>query len=188
MPVQRLRFLNIDLELHGHRSLRLLLDALKPSMLLLQQGRGDGPGDARKPAKGHWAWLETEQSYSTIDTSAGAIVRIIERLPARVRERWEELDRREFCIGLERDARHWSPSAGISAANVRRVAAIGCSIRVVVYPMDDSRRQATPRRRSRRRISREILDVLDDNDKAPMTPEDWEDIRHRSSRETRRRR
>lgn len=133
---QRLHFLNIDLELHSRRSMARLLRAFGPEMHVLASGRGRNAADARKTRTGTWTRLELNlEPVSTINACIRGVTRVVESLEPGDRALWDGLAHRELCIGLDRDERDWSPMAMISAASIRRAAAIRCSISVVVYPL-----------------------------------------------------
>lgn len=133
---ERLHFLNIDLELRSRGSMTRLLRALGPEMCVLVSGRGRNAADSLKTRTGTWARLELNlEPASTINACIREIARVVEALAPADRALWDRLAHRELCIGLDRDELEWAPIAAISAASIRRAAAIGCAISVVVYPL-----------------------------------------------------
>jgi hypothetical protein len=120
------RFLNIDLEVRSRKSLAPLVAACPSSYQpLLTTGR----------ANPRWLIVNPGRIPTTAEIAAKNLLRQIEGLRGAARRSWNEAHRRVFDIGIQAGG----PDAvfegvRLTPETLRRIAAVGASIQVTVYP------------------------------------------------------
>lgn len=80
--------------------------------------------------------LAFEDGDSHPDSTIDALLTVVETLAPSLRAHWERCTTREFDMGFEATAARGN--APVSHAIVQRVAAVGASLRVTIYPTDGS--------------------------------------------------
>ena len=120
------KFLNVDLELRSPADLTPLVEALKPACLVL----------AHIPGDTNIANLEVDVDFesATPDDYIMGFCDLIEHLPERARVIWNSSER-IFDVGLESGNSSERLKFGIQPGTIDRVARLGASIAVTLYPV-----------------------------------------------------
>jgi hypothetical protein len=93
-------------------------------------------------ADGRWyATFETSAQFAEPEANIAAMLDVVESLARPLRSVWDACTRREFNIGYECGAEPWAFNQGLPAELLGRMAAVGASMRVTLYP---GREPATP--------------------------------------------
>jgi hypothetical protein len=121
-------YLNTDLDLTSDQDLTLLADAFKVG------GAPPLHGVTRADDGLFYAMFETAESYNEPEPNIAVMVAIVESLAAPRRLVWDGCSRREFNIGYDCGAEPWAFNQGLSSDLLGRVAALGASLRVTLYP------------------------------------------------------
>ena len=86
---------------------------------------------------GRWhAGLETDEQFNHPEPNIVALVMAIEALDPHFRALWSACTSREFNIGYECGDAPWAFNHELTAATLARVAALGVSLRITLYPPD----------------------------------------------------
>ena len=120
-----IRFLNVDLEVQSHKDLGPIAADFGEDVLTLYCG------DAHTHKL---ALFETAVSYGDPDTTISHFCTMIEGMSADVRSLWTDSFSKVFDIGYESGLSSQKYSSELRPDIVARVAAIGASIRVTIYP------------------------------------------------------
>jgi hypothetical protein len=122
-----IRYVNTDLDLTAPHDLGALAAALDADGVFpLHVTHGDD---------GLWyATFEHQHEHPEPEQSIAAMLCAIESLPTSLRPLWDGCTRRDFNIGYECGDKPWAFNQGLSAALLGRVAAVGASLRVTLYP------------------------------------------------------
>ena len=129
----KISYLNTDLDLTSSDNLTELAAALEAAGLLsLHVTQSDD---------GSWhATFETRDLHTRIEPEgdiAGMLV-IVESLTEPLRSVWSRCTRREFNIGYDCGDEPWAFNQGLSCALLGRIATVGGSLRVTLYPDRES--------------------------------------------------
>jgi hypothetical protein len=124
------RYLNSDLELASSGDLRDLAAALTSrGMLVLHVGPAAGGG---------WrAAFETGMQYDEPESNIDAVLTVVESLDSRARAMWTGCSEREINIGYQCGAGPWASEHGLSNGLLERIARLGASLRITLYPKHD---------------------------------------------------
>ena len=120
-------YLNTDLDLVSSEDLTPLAEALEARGLftLHVEPRDDGLW---------YATLETGIQHGEPESNIAAMVEAVESLNERHRTRWSRCTRREFNVGYDCGAEPRAFDQGLSSSLLGRVAALGASLRITLYP------------------------------------------------------
>jgi hypothetical protein len=120
-------YLNTDLDLASPIDLFALLSALEAA--------GLPPLHSARREDGRWhATCETAEQFSEPEQNIAAILAVIEALPYGPRAVWSACTRRELNVGFDCGAKPWAFNQALSSDLLRRIAAVGLSLRVTLYP------------------------------------------------------
>ncbi|MEQ1852611.1 MAG: hypothetical protein ABMA01_13605 [Chthoniobacteraceae bacterium] len=120
-------YLNTDLDLVAERNLDALTAALR--------SQGVSPLHNEPRDDGHWyATLETEEPFDRPEPNITALLTAIETLDQPSRELWSACTSREFNIGYDCGDEPWAFNHALSAPTLARIAALGISLRITLYP------------------------------------------------------
>jgi hypothetical protein len=120
-------YLNTDLDLTSAEDLGLLAGAFDASGVFpLHVTRGD---DAL-----WYATFEVLGEHAEPEPSIEVMLSVVESLPGPLRSVWNSCTRREFNVGYDCGAEPWAFNQGLSAALLGRMAAVGASLRITLYP------------------------------------------------------
>ena len=128
----RTKFLNVDLEVYGEKSLRPLVGALESAgAVALHSGRWHEGG--------YFASFELEGRTTSAERTVRGLTRIVQALEGKARSIWERATRRVFNIGIEAGDGPHSFAVAVSPAALRRVAELDAEIEVTVYAAERAR-------------------------------------------------
>jgi hypothetical protein len=120
-------YINTDLDLKSADDLAPLVAAFQAAnVFALHVTLGDD---------GVWvAALETETQYDEPEPNIAALVAVAEALPDELRSAWARCTLRELNIGYDCGAHPWGFTQALAPELLRRVAALGASVRITLYP------------------------------------------------------
>lgn len=123
-------YLNTDLDLVCQQDLTELARAFEVS--------GCSPlhvalGDDQK----WYATFETDEQHAEPELSIAQMLTVIESLAEPFHSVWMKCTRREFNIGYDCGEKPWAFNQGLSAGLLGRLAAVGASLRITLYPDRD---------------------------------------------------
>ena len=124
-----IHYLNTDLEIDSKRDISRIVEDFGDDVIVLYHGE----------MRGHQhASLETASGMSAgADETINAFCTLVESFPEEVREIWEACFSKVFDIGYESGSSPQNFRTEIRAATIQRVAAIGASIVITIYPLSD---------------------------------------------------
>jgi hypothetical protein len=130
-------YLNTDLDLTSADDLTALAAVFESQGIFpLHVGRGE---DA------FWhATFEVLDQHSEPEPNIAEMVVVVEALAEPHKSVWRGCSRREFNIGYDCGDEPWAFNQGLSCDLLRRIAAIGASLRWTLYPDREQRRQSQP--------------------------------------------
>lgn len=123
-----IQYLNTDLDLTSREDLTALAAALSTRGMhcLMEPTHGQD---------GLWyATFETDESYREPEPNIAAIVAILESLEAPLRQVLDGCTIREFNTGYDCGSKPWAFNQALSADLLGRMANIGASLRLTLYP------------------------------------------------------
>lgn len=122
----RTHFLNVDLEIESHHNLQPIVDDFGDDVRNLYCGE----------TQGHY--LATFELRGASGTDPDSIIysfcTLIESLDDEAKKLWESAFTKVFDIGYEGGSEPSSYSSEIRVGTIERVALLGASIRVTIYP------------------------------------------------------
>ncbi|HEY2979901.1 MAG TPA: hypothetical protein VGJ22_01865 [Anaerolineales bacterium] len=122
-----IRYLNTDLDLTSGDDLTALAAAFEAQVV--------SPLDVTHGEDGLWyATFETDKQHEQPDPNIAAIRAVIESLAGPLRTVWSGCTRREFNIGYACGSKPWAFNQGLSSQLLGRMAAVGASQRITLYP------------------------------------------------------
>jgi hypothetical protein len=123
----RIQYLNTDLDLASTDDLTALASALKTlGVFSLHVARGED-------AQWH-ATFETDEHFDQADANIAAMITAVESLPEPLRAAWSRCSQREFNVGYDCGGEPWAFNQALSSELLGRMAAVGASLRVTLYP------------------------------------------------------
>lgn len=132
---ETIHYLNTDLDLTSAGDLTALGAAFEAhGMLPLHVTRG---------AEGLWyARFETGERHQEPEPNITAMIAVVESLAEPLRIVWAGCTLREFNVGYDCGAKPWAFEQGLSSQLLGRVAAVGASLRITLYPPESASRPA----------------------------------------------
>lgn len=127
-----IRYLNTDLDLKSPRELGPLVAALsRRGVYSLHGSQVVGECGERSVT------CEADTSGSSAEPEADLVVMLaaIEALSPDARAAWDACTLREFNIGYDCGDRPWAFNNGLSNATLRRIAEVGGTLRITIYPV-----------------------------------------------------
>ena len=124
-----IRYLNTDLEIDSKKDISRIVEEFGDDVIVLYHGE----------MRGHQhASLEIVRPMSAgADETINQFCVLVENLPEEVREIWEGCFSRVFDVGYDSGSSPQNFRSEIRAATIQRVAAIGASIVITIYPLSD---------------------------------------------------
>jgi hypothetical protein len=120
---RRTHFLNVDLELRSATELTELVAALEPGAMALT---------CAAMAGGYFANLELATQPTEAEEAIRSFVLLIEALPPRARELWNQASR-DFSIGVDAGSTPHSFEIALTPSVLRLAADVGARVTFVVY-------------------------------------------------------
>ena len=122
-----IRYLNTDLDLISAHELTALTSALEAG--------GVPPLHTTRGEDGLWhASCETAEQFEEPEGNIAAILLVVESLNAVARAAWSACTRRELNVGFDCGAKPWAYTQWLSNELLGRMAAVGASLRITLYP------------------------------------------------------
>lgn len=123
----KIEYLNTDLDLTSAGQLTDLAEALKAKALF--------PLHVTNADDGLWyAKFETEKNYDEPEKTIKEMITAIETLEEPLRAVWFRCTQREFNIGYDCGTQPWAFEQGLTSYLLGRIAALGASLRLTLYP------------------------------------------------------
>lgn len=120
-------YLNTDLDLISAQDL--------PGLGAAFDHGGTPPLHVTKGDDGLWySTIETKNCYAEPEASITEMVSIVESLSEKELAAWQHCTKREFNIGYDCGRKPWEFNQGLSTELLGRIAAIGTSLRITIYP------------------------------------------------------
>jgi hypothetical protein len=120
------KYLNTDLEIESKSDVSKIVEEFGKDVSVLHHGEMRGYQHAS---------FEIPGSTAGADEVINSFCNLVEQLPKEVREMWDGCCAREFDIGYESGTAPQTFKSEIRAATVQRVAGIGASIGITIYPV-----------------------------------------------------
>lgn len=142
----RIQYLNTDLDLVAARDLMPLTGAL--------QSLGVRPLNVQQGTDGQWYSLleiTTDLEKYEPEETIRVMLDAIEGLEVESKQLWAECSKREFNIGYDCGDEPWAFNNGLARATLERMASVGASLRITLYPY---RRPKSPKRAATKRKKR----------------------------------
>jgi hypothetical protein len=122
-----IHYLNTDLDLTSADDLTALAAAFEAG--------GVPPLHVTQGDDGRWyATFETREQHSEPEPNIAAMLAVVESLGPALRSVWAGCSRRELNIGYDCGLGPWAFNQGLSAGLLGRMAAVGASLRITLYP------------------------------------------------------
>jgi len=85
-----------------------------------------------------YSTLETEEQFTQPEPNIVALLTAIEALDPQSRNQWAACATREFYIGYDCGDEPWAFNHGLTAPTLARMAALGISLRITLYPAESA--------------------------------------------------
>lgn len=122
-----IRYRNTDLDLCSAEDLTSLAAEL--------ESRGATSRHVTLGADDRWySSVETDAQYVEPEANIAELLTAIESLSPANRAIWDRCRLREFNLGYDCGLQPWAYNQGLSAELLARIAAVGASLRVTLYP------------------------------------------------------
>ena len=119
------QYLNTDLQIESKSDLSEIVDAFGDDVLVLHHG---------EMRSYQHACFSVAGGSTDADTAITFFCTLVESLPSDVRKIWDESCARVFDVGYESGSSPQNFRSQIRASTIQRVAHIGASIAVTIYP------------------------------------------------------
>ena len=122
-----IRYLNTDLDIESKSDLSRIVEEFGEDVITLHHGERRGYQHAS---------FEISIAYDNTDADGviNSFCRLVEQMPKEVREIWDGCVSRVFDIGYESGSSPQNFRSEIRASTIKRVAEIGASVVVTIYP------------------------------------------------------
>ena len=120
-----IQYLNTDLELESKNDISKIVEHFGDDVLIHHHGEIRGYQHASFSIAG---------TNANADATINQFCALVESLPAEVRAIWDECCTRVFDVGYESGASPQSFKSQIRASTIQRVASIGASVAITIYP------------------------------------------------------
>jgi hypothetical protein len=125
-------YLNTDLDLTSSEDLTALAAVF--------ESRGVFPLHVTRGEDDQWhATFEMMDRQTEPELNIAALIEVAELLQEPHRSMWQRCTKREFNIGYDCGAEPWSFNQGLSSELLGRMAGLGASLRVTIYPYREDR-------------------------------------------------
>ena len=117
---ERARFLNVDLDLKSRAEITPLIEALKPSVMVLHQGQ-------------RRATLELLKQPASAEQAVRQFINQVEGLSPPIRAVWQRCTRRVLSIGLQSGSTPHQLVIPLAPTVLSRLAILSLGIEIVMY-------------------------------------------------------
>ena len=121
----QIRYLNTDLDIQSKSDLSGIVEEFGEDVIVLHHCERRGFQHAS---------FESSESSADADGVINSFCRLVEQMPEEVREIWDGCVSRVFDIGYESGSLPQNFRSEIRASTIQRVAEIGASVVVTIYP------------------------------------------------------
>ncbi len=128
-PTAAIEYLNLDVECKSSHSLSLMLEYFGDAIFVLYNG---------EVASGFFTVFEPElceDERNVAEIHASHILDLIEKLPAQRRGLWDDCQSKVFDFGFRSGVTPSPYFVDLSPDTLKRIAAVGASARITIYPM-----------------------------------------------------
>ncbi|MDQ6786787.1 MAG: hypothetical protein M3033_08245 [Acidobacteriota bacterium] len=132
---QDIVFANVDLEIESNEDLQSLIDCFNDGVDVLYHDRLDNGNDFAS-LEFHLNVIEAGV-YGEPDKTISAFCSLIENLPLESQITWNNCLEKRFDIGFESGNTEKRFNTKISSETIKRIAEIGVSIVITIYPILD---------------------------------------------------
>ena len=122
------RYLNTDLEIESNSDLSKIVDEFGDDVIVLHHGERRGYQHAS---------FEIAATVEGADETINSFCAVVEDLPEGVREIWDSCCSRIFDVGYDSGMSPLNFRSEIRAPTIQRVAAIGASMVITIYPVSE---------------------------------------------------
>jgi hypothetical protein len=129
------QYLNTDLEIESKSDLSKIVEEFGEDVLVLHHGEIRGYQHAS---------FEIPGGSTDADATINCFCSLVEGLPGEVRETWDGCCSRVFDIGYESGTSPQNFRSEIRASTIQRIAKIGASLVITIYPETDKVASETP--------------------------------------------
>jgi len=119
------QYLNTDLEIESKTDLSKIVEEFGEDVFVLHHGEISGYQHAS---------FEIPGGSTDADATINSFCLLVESLPGEVREIWDKCCSRVFDVGYESGTSPQNFRSEIRASTIRRVANIGASVAITIYP------------------------------------------------------
>jgi hypothetical protein len=130
-----IQYLNTDLEIESKSDLSRIVEEFGEDVLVHHQGEIRGY---------QHAYFSIAGGSTDADSTINLLCTLIEQLSADVREIWDGCCSRIFDIGYESGASPPIFRSEIRATTIQRIATIGASLVITIYPVADESKRRPP--------------------------------------------
>lgn len=127
MELSEIRYCNTDLDPTARFDLAPLSDAFA-ALEVYSLG-------VHQHETGIWSASFETGAFGDPEPNIAALLDAIDHLDPRSRDLWEQCSTREFNLGYECGDTPWPFQQGVSADNLARMAVLGLSFRITLYPI-----------------------------------------------------
>src|SRR4051812_10612087 len=121
-----IQYLNTDLDLVSTQDIRSLVSAFDVGgARAMQLAQGDD---------GQWYATIEMSNESEPELNIADLLALVELLPGSLRSMWDGCRIRRFDIGYDCGEKPWAFTQSLSAALLARIAAVGASLKITLYP------------------------------------------------------
>lgn len=128
---REIHYLNTDLDLVSRETLEPLATTLGTQGLFVLHV-------AQRKDLCWYATLETDEQFRQPEPNILAFLAAIESLDPEAEALWQACTAREFNIGYDCGDAPWAFNHALTAPTLARVAALGASLRITLYPVDST--------------------------------------------------
>ena len=122
-----IQYLNTDLDINSPAD-------LTPLAAAFEKRRIDSLHVTQLDDGSWFATFETKKQHLEPERNIAAMLTVIESLTKPLRAVWDSCTRREFNIGYDCGDEPWEFNQGLSSELLGRLAAVGGSLRITLYP------------------------------------------------------
>ena len=128
-----IQYLNTDLDLAARFDLTPLTAALDRNGVFTLHCAPDQNGTWTATFELEGAGIDNDP-----ETTICGLLDAIEKLEPNAREAWNACEKREFNLGYDCGDEPWAFTQGLSVRSISRIAALGMSLRITIYPVRES--------------------------------------------------
>lgn len=125
-----IKFLNVDLDIQSKQDISLILNELGTNIFVLHRGQQENY---------YFACLEIDRDAPNADMTINIFCDLIENFSEETSKIWNSCYYKVFDLGYESGIQPNYFTSNISSTTIKRIASIGASLNITIYPIDDNR-------------------------------------------------